>query len=233
MKFCPQCGRGLAGFGLEQKQMPVLQPEAPAMENLTTETSQHGLGAVLVTHGNRHICEGGVCDKKKSILWDDVDRLFLDGWKLSVNFLPAGESIRIRVLSTTNHEIDFRQKGLFRLGRKAQGNFSNLYEFIVSKIIDRQWSKLTNNIAEGRNVSFDQFHVSSSAIYRKKFFRGYHTIDLHRVAGCHFDSGQFVVDFIDDKGRRKCQFLGPVSEIPNIHLAQTFLTSIARQNSGQ
>jgi hypothetical protein len=29
MKFCPQCGQSLAAFGLEQKQIPVLQPEVP------------------------------------------------------------------------------------------------------------------------------------------------------------------------------------------------------------
>ena len=196
-------------------------------------TDQHELGSILHTYRGRHICEGGVCDKKESILWDHVDRLFLDGFKLSVNFLPAGEAIRLRVVGTTNHHIDFTQRGVFRLGRKAQANFWDLYQFIVSKIIGRQWSKLTKDIADGRTVSFDQFHISSSAISRKKFFRGYNTIDLDRITGCDFCSAQFVVDYIDAKGRGKRTFLGPVSQIPNVHLAQAFLSAMARRNSGQ
>jgi len=196
--------------------------------------NQHELGSILYTHGNKHICELGVCDKKMSFLWDQVDQLFLDGSKFTVNLMPAGETIGLRIISTTGHEINVTQRGLFRVGRKARESFWDFYQFIVSKIIDRQWSKLTRDLAEGRTVNFDEFHITSSAIYRKKFFRGYHIIDLGRLTGGYqYLSGDFYIFFIDDKGREMAQYSGPVRHIPNIHLVQAFLLSLTRQNSGQ
>jgi len=233
MKFCPQCGQRLMGPHLEEKQRSIPKPEAPLMDNSTVKTGQHRLGPILYTHSTKHICEGGVCDNKKSILWDEVDSLFLDGWKFSVNFIPSGESISVRVKSTTDDEIRLEQRAAFRVGHKDKSNFWNLYQFIVSKIIDRQWSKLIRDIEEGKRVTFGQFDISSSAIYLRKFFGGYNIIEIHRIAGCDFAYGELVIDFVNDKGRLKRKSLGRVPEIPNIHLAQAFLSSIAQQNSGQ
>jgi len=233
MKFCPQCGQRLMGSNLEDKQRTIPKPEAPLTENSTVKTGQHTLGRTLYTHGTEHICEGGVCDNKKSILWDEVDFLFLGASKTTVNFIPAGETINVRIISTTGHEISFTQDGIFRIGNKDKSNFWNLYQFIVSKVIDRQWSKLVRDIEESKRTTFGRFDITSSVIYRKKFFGGYDIIDLGRIAGCNFAYGELVVDFVNDKGRLKRKSLGPVREIPNIHLVQAFLSSIARQNSGQ
>jgi len=234
MKFCPQCGQRLVGLHLEEKQRSIPKPEAPLKEqNSTVKTDQHRLGPILYTHGTRHICEGGVCDNKKSILWEEVDFLFLDASKTTVNFIPAGETINVRIISTTKNEISFTQGAFFRIGGKDKSNFWGLYQFIVSKVIDRQWSKLIRDIKEGKRVTFGRFEISSSGVHRQKFFGGYDVIDLGRIAGCDFAYGELVVDFVNDKGRLKRKSLGPVREIPNIHLVQAFLSSIARQNSGQ
>lgn len=233
MKFCPQCGQRLMGLHLEEEQTSIPRPEAPLMENSTVKTGQHRLGPILYTHGTKHICEGGVCDNKKSILWDEVDRLFLNASKTTVNFVPAGETMKVRVISTTSDEISFEQDAMFRIGDKDKSNFWNLYQFIVSKVIDRQWSKLIRDIEERKTVPFGEFDISSSAIYRKKFFGGYDIISLDRIAGCHFANGELVIDFVDDKRRLKHKSLSSVPRIPNIHLAQAFLSSIAQQNSGQ
>jgi hypothetical protein len=233
MKFCPQCGQRLIGLNLEEKQRSIPKPEAPLMENLTVKTGQDRLGSKLYTHGTKDICEGGVCDNKKSILWDEVDFLFLDASKTTVNFVPAGETMKVRVISTTGDEISFTQDAMFRIGDKDKGNFWNLYQFIVSKVIDRQWPKLVRDIEERKRVTFGDFDISSSAIYRKKLFGGYDIIDLRCIAGCHFANGELVIDFVDDKRRLKHKSLGSVPRIPNIHLVQAFLSSIARQNSGQ
>ena len=230
MKFCPQCGQRLTDPHLEEKQRSIPKPEAPVMENSTVKTSQHGLGSVLHMYGNRHICEGGVCDKKKSILWDEVDSLFLDGWKFSVNFIPSGESISVRVKSTTDDEIKLEQRAAFRVGHKDKSNFWNLYQFIVSKVIDRQWSKLIRDIEQGKSVTFGRFNVDASGVHRQKFFGGYDIIAFNRITGCNFAYGELFIDFINDKGRLKRKSLGRVPEIPNIHLTQAFLSSIARQN---
>jgi len=233
MKFCPQCGQKLIGVHLEEKQRSIPKPEEPLMESSTVKTSQHGLSPVLHTHGTRHICEGGVCDNKKSILWDEVDVLFLDAAKTTVNFIPAGESINVRIISTTGDKISLTQKAIFRIGREGMSNFWNLYQFIVSKVIDRQWFKLVRDIEEGKRVTFRRFDIGSSGVHRQKFFGGYDIIALNRIADCDFAYGELVIDFVNDKGRLKRKSLGRVPEIPNIHLAQAFLSSIARQNSGQ
>ena len=233
MKFCPQCGRRLANPNLEDRRRSTSKPEAPVMEYSTVKTSQHGLGSILHTHGNMNICEGGVCDKKKSILWDEVDSLFLDAWKFSVNFIPSGESISVRIKSTANYVIKLEQRAAFRVGNKGKRNFWTLYQFIVSKVIDRQWSKLILDIEKGKSVTFGRFNIDSSGVHTQKFFGGCDIIAFNRITGCDFDYGQLVIDFVNDKERLKRKNLGRVPEIPNIHLAQAFLSSIARQNSSQ
>ncbi len=207
------------------------------LENPVMEGGQDRLGPILHTHGTKwnmkHICEGGVCDNKKSILWDEVDFLFLDAWAQTMNGVPFGEDMQVRVTGTTGDTISFRQHAFTNIGDEDKSSFWSLYQFIVSQVIDRQWSKLVTDIEEGKRVSFGDFDISSSAIYRKKLFGRYVIIDLSRVAGSHFANGEFILDFIDDKRRPKQENLGTVSRIPNIHLAQFFLSSMAKRNSGQ
>jgi len=233
MKFCPQCGQRLSGLRSEGKRGPIPKPETFLVENSTVRTGQPTLGRIVYTHGGINICEGGVCDNKKSILWDEVDVLFLNAWKTTINFIiPAGEGIKVRIIGTTGDEISFTQDAIFRIGDRDKSNFWNLYQFIVSKVIDRQWSKLVRDIKEGKRITFGEFDISSSAIYRKKFFGGYDIIGLDQVAGCHFANGELVIDLVDDKGRLRGKSLGSVSRIPNLHLAQAFLSLIGRRLSG-
>jgi hypothetical protein len=194
-------------------------------------TDQHELGPVLYTQGNTHICVGGVFDNRKSISWDEIDCLFLDASKITVNFIPAGETMNVRVISTTKDEIRLAQDAIFRIGTKDKGDFWSLYQFIVSKVIDRQWSKFTRDIEEGKWVTFGPFGISSSAMYRKQLFGGYEMLDLDRIASCDFANGELVIDLIDDKGRLKRKSLGPVREIPNIHLVEPFLSLMAQHNA--
>ena len=195
---------------------------------------QHELGPILYTLGNTHICEGGVCDNKESISWDEVDSLWLDAWKASVNFLPSGENIKVDVVSTTGDAISLSRYD-FRIGRKDKDNFWNLYQFIVSKIIDRQLSELTRDLEQGTRVSFESFEITSTAIYGEAYFGRYGIIDLHRVVGFSLENGEFLVTFVDDKDNSRLlrKSLGHVKKIPNIHLAQAFLSLRARQNRGQ
>ena len=79
-------------------------------------------------------------------------------------------------------------------------------------------------------MSFQSFDISSSSVYRKKLFGGYDIIELYRIVGYDFDNGEFVIKFINDKGHLKSKKSGFVREIPNIHLAQTFLLSVAQGN---
>jgi len=195
---------------------------------------QHELGPILYTHGKKHICEGGVFDNKKSIIWDEVDVLFLEASKATVSFIiPAYESIKVDIISTTKDKISFTQAAALRMGGKDKSDFWTLYQFIVSKVIDRQWSKLLSDIKKGKRVTFGQFDIASSAIYRQKFFGGHDIIEFNRIVGCDCANAQLVIDFVNNKNCLERKSLGYVSVIPNIHLAQAFLSSVARKNSGQ
>lgn len=197
------------------------------------KTDQHELGPILYTHGKKHICEGGVCDNKQSILWDEVDSLFLNAQKVSVNFLQAGESMAVEVVSKTGDAISLSRRGFFEIRRKDKENFWNLYQFIVSKILDRQWSELITDLRKGTRVSFESFDLTSTKIYRRTVFGGYDIIDLSRIRRYDFICGELLIEFVNDKGRLKRKSLGHTPEIPNVHLVQAFLSSIGHQNSGQ
>ena len=193
---------------------------------------QHELGPVLYTLGNKQICEGGVCDDKTSILWEDIDSLWLDSWNTSVNFLPSGENLKVDVVSKTGDAISLRKYGLW-IGRKDRDNFWKSYQFIVSKIIDRQLSELTRDLEQGTRISFETFEITSTAIYGYYYIGHNGMLDLNRVVGCYFDNGEFMLTFTHEKDNNRLvhRSLGRVKEIPNIHLAQAFLSSIAGQSS--
>jgi len=203
------------------------------MENSTAKTGQDRLGPILYTHGTKqntkHICERGVSDNWTSILWEEIDSIFVDATEL----IPYGEGITVRVVSTKGDDISFTQEGFLKIRDEDKGDFFNLYEFIVSKVIDRQWSRLVRDIEEDKKVTFGPFSVFSSAICQEKFFGGYNSIGLNRITGCHFDNGELFIDFVDDKRRPKHKKLGLVSEIPNIHLVKALASSMARKNSRQ
>jgi hypothetical protein len=203
------------------------------LENPTVEAGQDRPGPILYRHGTKqntkHICEGGVRDNWASISWDDIESIFVDATEL----VPLGEGLTVRIVSTKGNEITFTQEGFLKIRDEEKSDFSNLYGFIVSKVIDRQWTQLLRDIEEGKKVTFGRFFVFSSAIYQEKFFGGYDTIGLDRVVGCDSANGELSVDFLDDKRHLKRKKFGPVSEIPNIHLVKAFLSSMAQKNSGR
>ena len=193
------------------------------------------LGKVLHKHGNKYICEFGVGDKKTSILWEEINELFLGGQRRAINYMfvadvPAGESIEINVVSIAGEKIRLKQNALFTMGSKKKDTIFSIYNFIVKQIIDRQMSELVTALEKGNRVSFKSFDMTSVAVHRKKFFGGYDIINYNRIVGCDFSNGEFVIKFIDDKGRWKGKGSGHVADIANIHLAQALLLSIAKSN---
>ena len=97
-------------------------------------------------------------------------------------------------------------------------------------MIDRQLRELTEDIRRGKRVSFGSFDVTTNAIYRKKLFSGHDSVEIHRIVGCSIENGEFIIELIDDNGRSKRKKSGYVYEIPNIHLAQTFISLVAQEN---
>ena len=195
---------------------------------------QHELGPILYTQGKNHICEGGVCDNKKSILWDEVEALFLFAWESTANDIAKiSEGLMVDVVATTGAKIRLTEGGWGGIDDKDKSDFWNLYQLMVASVIDRQWSKLVEDIGQGKKVSFRDFDITSSAIHQKKLFGGYNIMGLDRVTACYFANGDLAIDFVNDKGSVKRKRLSTVGRIPNVHLAQAFLSSVARKNTGQ
>jgi len=195
------------------------------MEEISTN-----LGKLIYTISSKYVCEFGILDKKTSILWKEINELFLDGQRTSINYIPTGESIEINVVSITGGNIRLKQNALFRMGSKKKGSILGIYNFIVNRIIDRQMSELVTAIKNGNRISFNSFDITSNSLYRKKFFGGHDIIEFDRITGCDFYNGEFVIEFIDNNGCLKQKSSGHVADIPNIHLAQALLLSIAKSN---
>jgi len=194
---------------------------------------QHELGPILHTQGKKHICEGGVCDNKKSILWDEVDILYVDASKTTVFAIPASEAVKVEVISTTKDKISFVAGAASLMLGKDNSSLWALYRFIVSKVIDRQWSKLVSDIENGKRVTFGGFDIGPAGVYRQKFFGGDQLIDFNRIVSCDYAKGELLIEWLNEKGRLACRSLGYVSLIANVHLAQAFLSSVARRNSAR
>lgn len=193
---------------------------------------QHKLGPILYTQGKKLICEGGACDNKKSILWDDVDILFVEASKTTVLAIPATEAVKVHVISTTKNKISFVTGGVSWMVGSDKSGLWTLYRFIVSRVIDRQWAKLASDIENGKRITFGQFDIGPARVYRQKFFGGDHLIDFHRIVSCDYAKGELLIEWLNEKGRLACRSLGQVPVIPNVHLVQAFLSSVAQKNSG-
>jgi hypothetical protein len=198
-------------------------------ETTTQETKQDELGAVLWRGRTIRVCEKGISDGKKTILWDKVYRLFLDATKIKVRFLPATSLMSLRIFDQYSRKINLVVDTLPRKGADGRNDFMMLYKMVIARVMERQRAGLTSKLKEGRTVSFDIFDLTPNRIERKSILGSY-TIALSHVTGCRFERGDFVIDFIDDTGHVKQQKLGKANRIPNVHLVQAFLQSIARNN---
>ncbi len=178
-----------------------------------------------------YMCELGICDQKKTILWDDIKDLRIGGIKASVNFIPVSNATDISITDFNYRSIRVTiTAGFAPLAGNKIRTVNSIMEFIISKIFDRQWNWLIGEIRSGRTVSFNTFEVNSHALSHKKILGGHVVIELDRVSGYTLDRGWLYVSYLNDKGKRKSKWLGRVSNTANLHLATSFLNFVTRQN---
>lgn len=207
------------------------------------EYNESQLGKILYTYKNRWtwglpgstitVCEHGVRDDSKSILWDEVQALYFSHEKVYEVVIPISESISISMRGKQRDSITLNRDSLGWGGKEKAKILFDIYKFIVSKIVERQWRELSEGLSRGKTISFDKFKIDSHGLYRKTWSGAYDAIPLNTIVGCHFDSGEFVVDFLDNQHHLKQSKCGKVSEIPNIHLAQTLISNLGSNNLGK
>lgn len=188
------------------------------------------LGTILYEQANRFVCEQGICDKKNSILWEDIEAIVVSAVKEYAIIIPKYEFVDIVIRSKTGKSITLKLQSIGRVSAKKKESLFDAYGFIISKVIDRQLRELTEDIRRGKRVSFGSFDITTNAIYRKKLFGGHDIIEIQRIVGCSIENGEFIIELIDDNGRLKRKKSGYVYEIQNIHLAQTFISLVAQEN---
>lgn len=143
------------------------------------------LGNVLYERKRDYICELGVCDQKKTILWNDIKDVRVSSFELMINAIPTGVEMTISITDFRDREIsiDIKRSFFDLTGRKQRKMASTLMNFIISKIFDRQWNWLLTELRSNRRVSFNTFEITPHTLYNKKLFGGYDTIELNRIAG--------------------------------------------------
>ncbi len=192
------------------------------------KTEGDELGAVLWRSRTIRICEKGISNGKKTILWDDVDRLYLDATNIRVKLLPSTSLMTLQVVARDGRKISLTLDTLPRKTTDGRGDFMVLYKMVVNRIMERQRAELARDLKTGKSISFQRFDLTPKRIEHSGI-TGSYAIELSHVSGCRFERGDLVVDYIDGRQTRQ-QKLGKASGIPNIHLIQAFLESLAKSN---
>lgn len=188
-------------------------------------------------HICKYVCENGIFERdywenEKVILWDDIDAIFLNATKDTLNFLiPIGEKMGLRICSINGGEINFDLDATFRFGGKDKDRFWGAYQLIISKIEARQWAKLIADFDAGLKISFKEFEISQEGIRSETKWKPNTIISLSSIIGCNYMSGSFLLMGVNKKGRVVAVGLGEVEKIPNIYLAERLLNEIGRKNT--
>jgi hypothetical protein len=200
------------------------------------------LGQILRDRGSNCVCELGVCEKKghklcspglcnkkKAVLWEDIDKVYVSATKTYVYFVPASESIELNVVSTDGNTLSLGVSSAFRVGEEQKQLMWDVYGYVVSKVFDRQWKKLISDLEQGYTISFNSFDVTFESLRKSKMF-GQEVIELSNIVDWQLYNAQLQIRFRDKKSRLKWTTLGGVGYIPNIHLAEAFLKYVIKDN---
>ncbi len=194
--------------------------------------SHGGLGEIIVQVGSHRICRDGISYRKQVMRWKDVKQVFISGQKRTINFfVPSGEEMDLTVANSAGLTITIQMSAWFRLGRHKHEEFAEIYRYIVSQVMERQWNQFKEKLDSGRRLSFRTFGIAPSAIYQKTPFSGLKVFKLSRICGCNIREGNFYLLYLDRKVKIKEYKLGVIANIPNIHIAEVFINAIAEQNS--
>jgi len=170
------------------------------------------------------IHDSGITVANQSILWKDVERLYISASSYSVNLVPMGASFSITIIDSSEREIKLNLSSGILGRRSKREEFSNVYRHILSFVEERQRKEFLQRIKDGQRVSFKSFEITNEGIYcEKRLFRsGFDKLNPKSILGSTIRQGDFYILFMNDKGKVMERFLDSVNKIPNIHIAQRF-----------
>jgi hypothetical protein len=191
------------------------------------------LGEMLLDGGSWQIHRGGIASRNRSILWQEVNEVYIGGLKTSINYIPAGEQMSITIVDYYKNRIRVTISGLFRMGTEKKNTFSDIYGYILHNIFDRQLRQAIRNIGDGKIVSFKAFNITSDGIYNSKgtrklfgYKREYTNTKQSTAIGCQMHEGLFYIRCLQSNGKQKDKWIGDVKDIPNVHIAQALIEAL-------
>jgi hypothetical protein len=192
----------------------------------------------------------GISYRGKRINWDDISEIYVFSKSTNFNFTFYWQNTEIKLINKDGMEIElyfsYDKIGFIPLSYTPKSanvhneKVLNIYNYIISKIISRQWKELIWRMESGEEVSFKEFIIAKNYIkYRsparsligitRRLLEGEITLDLKRVYELYINGGNVWIDYRRDNGSVKSRYLGELKNVPNFHLAQFYIKSISNR----
>lgn len=188
------------------------------------------IGTLAYRLKDTYIGEYGILDKKHCILWDDIAALYISGLRTYGWLIVGDESWDLTIVTKNKERIQLSAWSFGGMSKEKKHKFFEAYAYIVSKISNRQLQELKTSLENNEVVSYGKFLLGLDGIYLKKFVGGYDCVGYERVIGHEVDGGDFYIRYLSDDGKVKRKSCGEMANIPNLHVVETFITSIAEEN---
>ena len=150
------------------------------------------LGELLLDGGDWQVHRGGITSRDRTILWNEINEVYVGASNDKVDPVSADEKMSIAVVDYYKNRIEITLSGFSRTGTKDRNEFTDIYGLVLHNVLDRQVKQALISISGGKRVSFKAFEIARDAIYyakgAKQLFRNnildYANLKQSTVVGC-------------------------------------------------
>lgn len=212
-----------------------------------TITSDPGTGDKKYSFNNGFITEDGINYREKFIAWDEIDTLYIITQikKTTMNVGNAGPAITvesnlytcIKIKTPRGVSINLEFKEYYSpYFEKSKYLSEKIYEFIVSKITDRQMEKLVSALKEGAKVNFGAFDITEEGLELHRHFGLRRKIPSSCIVSFKLNNGYIELFYLNksitdksdiSKSNIRTVTLAEINKVPNFHIAYKYLQSAA------
>jgi hypothetical protein len=162
------------------------------------------------------------------ILWDDVKAIYVSATLNTFDGIPSGEDRELGVIDANGNREEFLLSGLFRMKQERRQQFNEAYSFVLQNTSERLWREFIQSLSEGNRLSFNEFEMTKDVFYFHKTFGGWKEVNTAHIRGCDIGGGYFYINYQEPDKKVKTKRVGEVSNIPNIHIIQSFINAITQ-----
>jgi hypothetical protein len=188
--------------------------------------------------GNSKVFEDGVTDDTIFIKWNEINTVYFDKVTKPIYFDVTEESSKLQVTNKQGKFIELSNKVTIHIKsgnisfrskeeKIKKQNFTDIHNFMISKIKDRQLAEFYTVLKAGGKVNFGSLDVTSVGLEWRKILGTERIINsqltMLNVADMKLNLG---ISY-DDKNDLKIKTF-EISKIPNYYLLETYLSSIVK-----